>query len=60
MMILHVIDFAFAKDESFGFYGPFPKGDPSCHVLYILHDEIYRYSIVPKARNGDICVDSGR
>jgi hypothetical protein len=60
MMILQVIDFAFPKDESFGLYGPFLKGDPTCHVLDILHDEIYRNPVVPKARNRDICVDSGR
>ena len=57
MMVLHIVNFALSEDEGLGLDGPFLEGYPSGHVLDVLHDEIYRHSIIPEPWNGDIGID---
>jgi len=60
MVVLHIVYFALSEDEGLGLDGPFLEGDPSGHVLDVLHDEIYRHSIISEPWNGDISIDSCR
>lgn len=57
VVALEVVDFALSEDESFGLDSPLLEGDPSCHVFYVLNDEIHRNSVVSETRNDDVSVD---
>jgi hypothetical protein len=59
-MILHIINLTLPKDEGLILDGPLLKGYPSCQVLDILHDEIYRNAVVSKPWDDDIGVDRCR
>lgn len=59
-MIFHIIDFSFAEDKGLILDGPLLKRYPSCQVLNILHDKIYRHTVVSKSWNDDISVDCCR
>lgn len=57
VVALQVVYFALSEDESFGLNCPLLEGDPSCHVFYVLNDEIHRNSVVSEPRNDDVSVD---
>lgn len=57
---LEVVDLALPEDEGLGLERPLLEGDPPRHVLYVLHDEIHRYSVVPEAGDDDVRVDGRR
>jgi len=57
VVALEVVDFALSEDEGLGLDRPLLEGDPSCHVFYVLDDEIHRHSVVSETRNDDVSVD---
>lgn len=57
---LQVVDLGLPEDEGAGLDCSFLEGDPSRHVLDVLHDEVHRNPVVSEARDDDVGVDDGR
>lgn len=58
VVALEVVDFAFSEDEGLGLHSPLLEGDPACHVLDVLHDEVHGDAVVSKPRNDNVCIHS--
>jgi hypothetical protein len=56
-VVVHIVNFAFAKYESLCFDSPLFESDSAGHIFDILHYEVHRNAVIAKAWNYDISVN---